>query len=99
MYWNKQEQVIFNIVLFILILLQITTIFILKNIETTVEYDIILVGINIILFMVTIPYAKWVWKTTSYRKAFLQVAKHELIILSVSAIGVLLAMLITKLKI
>jgi len=93
MYWNKQEQVVFNIILFILVVFQISTFFMLKSAETAFRDSIILVSLNVMLFLAMIPYAKWVWKTPSYYKAFLQVAKRELIILGLSAVGLFLAIL------
>lgn len=98
MYWDKQEQFVFDIILFILVGFQISTFFILKTYETNLQNGIILVGLNLMLLLAMIPYAKWVWKTESYQKAFLQVVKHELILLGLSATGVLLAILTIKMK-
>jgi hypothetical protein len=98
MYWNKQEQFIFDIVLFTLTAIQMATIFALKAKAVTSGEGAIFAGINVILFMAMIPYAKWVWKITSYQKAFLQVVKHELTIIGLIAIGVLLTILTSKLK-
>ena len=98
MYWNKQEKVAFDIILLILVVFQISTFFMLKSVETTFQNSIILVSLNVMLFVAMIPYAKWVWKTASYHKAFLQVAKHELIILGLSATGLFLAILTIRMK-
>ena len=98
MYWNKQEQFIFDILLFILVVFQISTVFMLKSEETDLRNGIVLVGLNVMFLAAMIPYAKWVWKSASYQKALLQVAKHELIILGLSAIGVLLALLTIRMK-
>jgi hypothetical protein len=98
MYWNKQEQFIFDIVLFILVVFQISTVSMLKSEETDFRNGIVLVGLNVMLFAAMIPYAKWVWKSASYQKTLLQVARHELIILGLSVLGVLLALLTIRMK-
>ncbi len=97
MYWSKQEQVVFDIILFILVVFQVSTVML--NIgEITFLNGAILVGVNLILLAPMVPYAKWVWKSTSYRKAALQVVKHELIILALGAIAILLSIITLKMK-
>ncbi len=99
MYWNKQEQFVFDIILFILVVFQTISFFILKTETNALHSGIFLAGINVLLFAGMIPFAKWVWKTTSYRKAFLLVAKHEAILLGLTIVGILLAILLTDMKI
>jgi hypothetical protein len=98
MYWNKQEEVIFDIVLFILVVFQILTFFVLKSGVDSPQYGIILVSLNLLLMAAIVPYAKWVWKTVSYKKAFLQVAKHELVILVLIVLGIIVALLFNNMK-
>ncbi|MGD0884897.1 MAG: hypothetical protein ABSA46_08500 [Thermodesulfovibrionales bacterium] len=97
MYWCKQEQYVFVVILFFLVVFQISTFFIIKN-ETNFQDGIILVGLNLILLLMMIPYAKWVWKAASYQKAFLQVVGLELILLGISAAVILLAILTIEMK-
>jgi len=98
MYWPKQEQFVFDIILFILVLFQMSTFFMLNTGEVNFQNGIMLVGVNLMFFAAMIPYAKWVWQTASYQKAFLQVVKHELFILGLSATCILLAILTIKMK-
>ena len=96
MYWSKQEQFVFDIILFVLVLFQASTLFILKTQEMALQNGVFLVGLNLLLFFAMIPYAKWVWKTTSYQKALLQVAKHEIVLLLIGVAGMLLGMFMNK---
>ncbi len=98
MYWSKQEIIIFDIVLFILVVFQLSTFFILHSYDSTVQITGILVGLNLMFLAAMIPYAKWVWKTASYQKAIVQVLKHELFILGLSVSCILLALLTLKMK-
>jgi hypothetical protein len=98
MYWNKQEEVIFDIVLFILVVFQILTFFELKAGGDLLQYSIILVGLNLLFFLAMVLYAKWVWKMTSFQKAFVRVAKHESFILGVMGLGIILALLLKNMK-
>ena len=82
-----------------LVFLQISSFFMLKTQATTLLTGMFIVGLNLVLFMAMIPYAKWVWKLPSYQRALLQVAKHELILLGLSVVATLLAMLMTKMRI
>jgi len=92
MYWHKQEQVAFEIILFILVTFQIATFFTLKNYKTTLPNGIFLVGLNCVFFIAMIPYAKWVWKTTSHQKALFLVTKHEIIFLGLNVAIIILTM-------
>lgn len=96
MYWTKQEQFLFDIILFILVVCQMSTFFILIKDGHDIQNGIILVSLNLILLAAMIPYARWVWKTSSYQRAFLLVAKHEVLLLSLSAAVALLAILTIK---
>lgn len=98
MYWNKQEQFVFDIVLFIVVVFQILTFFEVKSGGDFLQSGIILVGLNLLFLAAMIPYAKWVWKTPSYKKAFLQVAKHEFFILGLSVLGIIVAMLLNSIR-
>ena len=98
MYWNKQEEIIFDIVLCILVVFQVATFFELKSGGDSLQYGIILIGLNLLFLAAMILYAKWVWKSASYQKALLQVAKRELIILGLSAIGTLLVLMTIQKK-
>jgi len=98
MYWNKQEEVIFNIVLFILVVFQVATFFELKSGGDSIQCGLILVGLNLLFLAAMILYAKWVWKSASYQKALLQVAKRELIILGLGVIGTRLVFMTIKMK-
>ena len=69
MYWNKQEQFVFDIVLLVLVAFQVFTVFILKAGSANLQYGLVLAGLNVLLFAAMMPYAKWVWKTPSYRRA------------------------------
>jgi len=93
MYWTKQEHIVFDIILFILVIFQLYSFFALNTDETNFQNAFILVGVNLILLAMMIPYAKWLLKTTSYQKAFLHVVKHELFILGLSATCIFLAIL------
>lgn len=97
MYWSKQENIIFDIILFLIVFFQFITTFVLTG-DVDNQTSLVLVGLNFIFFGSMIPYAKWVWKTASYRKAFLQVVKHELYILGLSIPCLLLAILAIILK-
>ena len=96
MYWGKQEQFLFDIILFILVVFQASTFFMLKTQEMALQNSIFLVGLNFLLFFAMIPYAKWVWKTASYQKPFLQVSKHEIVLLVMGVAGILLGMFMKK---
>jgi len=98
MYWNKQEEVIFDIILFILVVFQVLTFFAVKSGGDSLQFGIILVGLNLLFLAAMIPYAKWVWKTASYKTAFLQVAKHEFFILGLSVLGIIVAMLLNSIR-
>ena len=98
MYWNKQEQFVFDIILFILVVFQLGTFFALLTGKINTESGPFLLGLNFLLFIVMIPYAKWVWETITHQKAFLQLIKHEFIILGLSAIGIVLAILKFRVK-
>jgi len=95
MHWNKQEQFIFDIVLVVLVVFQIFSFFMLMTQANALHDAVFLVGINVLLFLAMIPYAKWVWKTPSYRKAFLQLARHEFFLLGLIIVGIIVAMLLT----
>ncbi len=99
MYWSKQEQFIFDIVLFVLVAFQISTFFILKTEPSNLQYGLVLAGLNLLFLAAMIPYAKWVWKTLSFHRAILQVVKHEIILLGLIVGGILLAMLLRNMKI
>ncbi len=94
MYWNRQEQFIFDVILFMLVVLQVSTFFVLKSGMAISQYSLILASFNVFFFLVMIPYAKWVWRTPTYLKAFLQLAKHEVILLAVIVLGILLTVLL-----
>lgn len=96
MYWKKQEQYVFNLILFVLVFFQFTTVTIIK--ETDLQTGIILVGVNLLFFVAMIPYARWVWKLGSYRKSLVKVCKHEIILVSLSGAVVFLLMLMTRIK-
>src|SRR4030042_1441059 len=98
MYLNKQEEVIFDIVLFIVVVFQVLTFFALKSGVDSPQYGIILLGLNSLFLAAMIPYAKWVWKTPSYKKAFLKVAKHELFLLGLSVLAIIVATLMNGIK-
>ncbi len=98
MFWNKQEEIIFDIILFILVIFQALTFFALKSDIEAPQYSLIITGFNLLFFLAMIPYAKWVWKSSSYQKAFLQLLKHETILLGLVAIGILLAMVFDSMK-
>lgn len=95
MHWNKQEQFIFDIVLFVLVVFQIFSLFMLLTQSNAAQDIVFLVGINALLFVTMIPYAKWVWKTPSYQQAFLQLARHEFFLLGLIIVGIIVAMLVT----
>ena len=90
MYWSKQEQFIFDVILFVLVIFQISTFFMLKTEETNLRNVIILVGLNFLLFVAMIPYARWVWKLASYRQGFLRLVKHEMLLLGLFAAAIFL---------
>lgn len=96
MYWNKQEQFVFDIVLLVLVAFQTFTFFILKAGEASLQYGLVLAGLNGCLFAGMIPYAKWVWKTPSYRRAIPYVPIHEIILLGLVVGGLFLAMLLAR---
>lgn len=98
MYWEKQEQFVFDIILFILVFFQLATFFMMHTGKINFGSGMFFVGLNFVLLMAMIPYAKWDWKTVSYKKAFLQLIKHELIILGLSAVGIVLAILTIRMK-
>jgi len=97
MYWSKQEQVVFDIVLFVLVVFQIGT-FLNLNAGISVS-GVFFVGLNVLLFMLMVPYAKWVWRTASYGAALLHVVKHEIVLLSLTILGIILTELITSARI
>lgn len=45
-----------------------------------------------------IPYAKWVWKASSYQRAFIQLAKHELVFLGLSILVIIVVMSLNSKK-
>jgi hypothetical protein len=89
MYCSKQEEFIFDIILFILVVFQVVTFFTVKSGEYSLRFAMILICINVVLLSAMIPYAKWVWKTPSYNNAFLTVAKHELLFLGLSVLAMI----------
>lgn len=98
MYWNKQEQFVFDIILLILVVFQVLTFFAMISRTDTPQFTLFLVGLNLLFFVAMIPYAKWVWKTPSYHKAFLQLAKHELLLLGLSILVIIVVMLLNSIK-
>lgn len=92
MYWSKQEQLIFDAILFVLVIFQIATFFIVKTAETHLQSAALLVGLNLLFFGAMIPYARWVWKFTSYRRALFRLLKHEMSLLGVIAAVMFLAL-------
>ncbi len=64
MYWSKQEQFVFDVILLVLVALQIATVSLYAG--NLLENGILLVGINVFLVVAMIPYAKWVWKIPTY---------------------------------
>lgn len=96
MYWNKQEQFIFDIILFILVVLQVSTFLVLKSGMEIPQYSLILMSLNVLFFLGMIPYAKWVWRTSTYLKAFLQLAKHEVILLVLVVLVILFTVLLNS---
>ena len=97
MYWRKQEQFIFDVILFVVLLFQAFTFFILKTEELSLQKNVFLVMFNFLLLFAMILYAKWLWKTASYKKAFVQVAKHEIVLLLIVVAGILFGMFMRKL--
>ena len=98
MYWNKQEEFIFDIILFILVVFQVLTFFSVKSGQDSPQFSIILMSLNLLFLAAMIPYAKWVWKMPSHTKAFLKVAKHELLLLSLSVLAIIVAILMNGMK-
>jgi hypothetical protein len=98
MYWKNQEKIVFDIVLFLLMLFQATTIFVVKSGSDIPEDFAILLALNLFFLAGMISYAKWVWKTSSYQKAFFQVLKHESIVLGASAFVAILVIFIEIIK-
>ncbi len=95
MWHKKQEIYIFNITLFILVIFQFMTI---GTFYVNVAAGIILTVINLLLFILMIPYAKWVWKTSYNDQALKQVLKQEAIILSYFAVSIGIMFLIVIIK-
>jgi hypothetical protein len=83
MYWKNQENIIFDIVLFVVIVFQVATVYVVKTDSNISQYLIIIICLNLLFFALMVLYAKWVWKMISYQKALLKVIKHEFIILAV----------------
>ena len=98
MYWSNQEKIIFDIVLFVLVVFQVSTFFVVKSGSDTPQHFMILLTLNVLLLSAMIPYAKWVWETPSYKKAFLQVVKHELIILALNTIVIIAVILVRSVQ-
>jgi hypothetical protein len=91
MWHEKQEIYIFNIILFIFVIFQFMTI---GTFFVNVAGGITLTVINLLLFILMIPYAKWVWKTSYNGQALKQVLKQEAIILSYFAVSIVIMFLI-----
>ena len=94
MYWSKQEQLAFDIML--LVGFQIATVSLYA--QNSLNNGILLVATNVFLVVAIVPYAKWVWKISTYQKGFLQVIKHEIILMGLILLGILLAMLMRRMK-
>lgn len=98
MYWRKQEEIVFDIVLFLLALFQAFTVIMIAIGATGLRGGMVLVGLNALLAGAMIPYARWVWKTSSYRKAFLNFIKREAISLFIIGIAIIAATLVARTK-
>jgi len=96
MYWSKQEQLAFDIILLLLVGFQIATVSLYA--QNSLNNGILLVATNVFLVVAIVPYAKWVWKISTYQKGFLQVIKHEIILMGLILLGILLAMLMRRMK-
>ena len=98
MYWNKQEETVFDIVVFLLVLFQAFTLTMITIRATGLKGGLFLVGLNMLLAGAMIPYARWVWKMTSYRKAFLKFVGREAVLLSIIGIAILGATFIARMN-
>lgn len=98
MYWKNQEKIIFDIALFMLVVFQVSTFFVVKSGSDNPQHFMILLCLNLLFLSAMIPYAKWVWKTPSYKKAILQVVKHEFIILGLSILVIIAAIFIDSVQ-
>ena len=92
MYWYFQEKVVFNIVFFIVFVLQISSLFTIRDIGYSSTYGIAVIIINIIVFLGMIKYAQWIWKKVNLLKALGKIIKYEAIFL----FGLIVLVLITK---
>jgi len=77
-------------------MLQMLTFLELESGTSGLQFGFILVGLNLLLFIAMIPYAGWVWKTSSYKKALMQLVKHELILLVLFVLVIFLVIIITS---
>lgn len=83
--------------LFVLVVFQIGTFL---NLSAGISVPgVFFVGLNVLLFMLMVPYAKWVWRTDSHGAALLHVAKHEIILLSLTILGIILTELFRSTRI
>jgi hypothetical protein len=94
MYWKKQEQWVFDLVLFIVVGIQVVTVLRFTLDPMDLHHGLTLAGVNVLVFAAMIPYVRWTWSAPSYRRALLRVVTHELAILSLVAAGTLLALLV-----
>lgn len=87
MYWKKQEQWVFDLVLFIVVGLQVVTVLRFTVDPMELHHGLILAGVNVLVFAAMIPYARWTRRLSSHRRALLRVVTPELAILSLVAAG------------
>lgn len=92
MYWYFQEKLVFYIVLFTILVFQISSLLTLGEIGYLSNYGITLISINLLIFFGMIKYAQWVWKKLSLANAIKKVIKYEAIFL----FGILVLVLIAK---
>jgi len=76
MYWQKQEKIVFGIVVFLALIIQLSSIYLLKNSTMNVRF-VLLVSKDIAIFLGLILYAKWLWKSISYSQIGLRILFFE----------------------
>jgi len=80
MYWNQQEKVVFGLIFFLVSCIQIVIVYtFIKELHTEIS-GFFVIGVNLILFIGMLYYAKWVWKLKTVISAFKKVVIYEVIV-------------------
>ena len=81
MYWRNQEEIIFYIVLFILVVFQASSAIVLNDSHSVLASPMLtLLVLNALLLFGMVLYARWVWKGLSIFRVLFKILVFELFV-------------------